>query len=261
MPIQSIMNAPMSFGPSLSDQQEAKDMRRAQVASGVAGSMAGTEMQRMKNESFRKRGDVLSSFEGRTDTPEFNSAMMSADPGLAMKMQEGRSSQRKDYRERMNKHFESIAAKAEMDNTEDKWKARGWARPFSDRRRIISEGMSKLRQATDYNKGEYDKTQAALGPEGSDWTMKAADSNSIKSSINSLYKGVYGPDGGFNFSDKEIGLRASKITKRASAIYRRGRGQVSHNEAAYQAMEEVYGEPKKSAGKSGIKMSDPLGIR
>jgi hypothetical protein len=248
------------LGPSFRDQREDRNLDMVQGYAGVANSMAGTEMQRMKNDTMREKSSVLKNFEGRTDTPEFRDKMNTIDPDLVMKLQEKAASMDKAEREKMKEYFDKTAARVEMAKTREAWQQEGFNVPFEQRDRILGAALT-YQQAFERTKEDNNMAGGGSGGGGKDWTMKAADSNSIKSSISSLYKGVYGPNGGFNFSNKEKGVEAAKITKRASTLYRQGRGQLSHNEAAYQAMEEAYGPPKTgNAGGQGSS-KDPLGLR
>jgi hypothetical protein len=242
------------LGPSFRDQRENRNLDMAQGYAGVANTMAGTEMQRMKNDATREKSAVLKNFEGRTNTPEFKSKMNAVDPDTVTKMEEGIRKMDKAQREKTKEYMDQVAARAEMAKTPEAWQQEGFAVPFDQRDRILGATIT-YQQAYDRTQDANDRAGGGSGGGGKDWTMKSSDSNSIKSSISSLYKGVYGPAGGFNFSNKEKGVEAAKITSRASALYRQGKGQVSHNEASYQAMEEAYGPPKTdSAG------GNPMGL-
>lgn len=252
MPNQQILNF-MNQGapPLISEQVKARNLAQAQGYADVNSTMAATEMQGMKNAAMRERSSVLKNFEGNTRSPEFARKMNAVDPKMLADMQNQAAKMDKAEREQMLEKFSEISRIAGMSDSPNKWQQSGFSVPFQERDNIMSKAMT-MQQVLDYKEDEYDRSQPG-GKGGKAWTMKAADSNSIKASINSLYKGVYGPTGGFNFSNKEKGREAAKISKRASEVYRQGQGQISHNEAAYQAMEEAYGPPKNK--------QDPLGLK
>ena len=158
MPNQQILNF-MNQGapPLISEQVNARDMAMAQGYADVNSSMANTEMQRMKNDSVREQNDILKNFEGRTNTPEFESKMGAVNPDMVMKMREQASKMDKAEREKLKERFEKVSAMAVMDNTQEAWKKRGWKEPFENREQIISMGMT-LNQALDYKEVGSDGT-------------------------------------------------------------------------------------------------------
>lgn len=254
MPLQDIMNAPTSFGPSISEQQQNRDLSMAQGYAGVADTMAGTEMNRMKMDTMRERSNILKNFEGRTDSPEFYSKMGSVDPDLVMKMKEKTASMDEKQRAMMKQRFEKIATMAEMDYTDIKWQERGWNQPFADRERIISHGMT-LQQAFDYNKEEYDRSQGTGSgkPKGG---MKAADENAIHSYTQDLFEGIYNPvSGGFmGFKKDTSRQQAAKIGAEASRI-------VANNSEI--TLHEAVMKAAKSNGVEIVPVDDaenPLGL-
>ena len=234
MPIQDIMNRPRSYGPSLSQRGDARDLAMAKGYAGVAGSMADTEAQRMENKTTQERSRILKEFEGRHDTPEFASKIGTVDPDLLIKMQERTADMDEGQRKQLKEKFERIATMAEMDDSDQKWLDRGWTVPFAERERIISHGMT-LQQAFDYKKEEYKRK---TGEGGEAWASKSADNSLIWRMVTSGYKGTYGPNKEFNFSNKAQHTEALKIAKNAAIIRRKAGGKLTPQEAVERATTE-----------------------
>ncbi len=143
MPIASAMNLMGYQGEKPWIQQnEERDLAMAQGKANLGQSLSDLEMQRMQTDALKERQGLLKSFEGRTDSPEFQKKMMSVDPDLVMRMSEHASKLDKRQQDMLKERFKKLAVRATLDDTEEKWNQTGWKQPFSDRNSIISMGAT-----------------------------------------------------------------------------------------------------------------------
>lgn len=85
-----------------------------------------------------------------------------------------------------------------------------------------------------------DKEMTHAGSATKEWSMKAGDSNSIRSAAYALYSGTYDPaTGRVSGIQKEQEKNALAIAERGSEIYRKAKGKISHTEAAAKAAREL----------------------
>lgn len=107
----------------------------------------------------------------------------------------------------------------------------------------VPEGVSPIEKETYVSKGAGDKP----------FSMKASDSNSIRSSAAALFGGTWDPQTG-RVSGIERGQQKNvlAISERASRIYADGKGKVTHAEAAAKASREL---------KIDVPKAQPQGIK
>jgi len=252
------MNAPTSFGPLLSEEMEDRDLSVAQRSGNIANTFAEAEMRNMKNKARRKKTSLLENFEGRTNTPEFRDKMMSVDPDMVMKMEEGIRQMDETQRDRMKDYMGQVAARAEMAKTPQAWQEEGFAVPFEQRDRILGATLT-YQQA-------YDRTKEAGGGAGggSDGGLKAADENAIHRYTQDLFEGIYNPaTGGFmGFKKDTSRQQAAKIGAEASRIVTNNPNITLH-EAVMQAAQTNGVEiiPINKTGPAGRGGNDPMGLR
>ena len=142
MPLESIMNAPRNFGPSITERQDAIDMNMAKGYADTGNSLAEMEMRKMKNSASRQKQSILQNFEGRTDSPEFYAKMGTVDPALVAKMKESAAKLDKDKREQASKFMDQTAVRARMADTPEAWQQEGFSVPFEQRDRVLAQSMT-----------------------------------------------------------------------------------------------------------------------
>ena len=257
MPLQDIMNAPQSFGPSITQRQDALDMGMAKGYADVGNSLAETEMKNMQIGQQKKKQSLLENFQGKTNTPEFYNAMDAIDPETTTKMIERASKMDKNEREKIKEYMGRVAAKAQMAETEQDWVQQGFTVPFSEKEKILGAALT-YQQVFDRQQAEVKATTG----ENSRGGLKAADENAIQSYSKDLFKGVYNPvTGGFmGFKNDTSRQQAAKVATDASVLVKNNPNMTLH-EAVMQAaqMNGVEFEEKTAPAKGGGK--DPLGLR
>ena len=148
MPLQDIMNAPQSFGPSITERQDALDMGMAKGYADVSGSLAQTEMRNMQMDAAKKKQSLLENFQGDRNTPEFKNAMNKIDPEEVRSMEKHVASMDKSAREKATEYFDRVGAKVEMANTPELWAQSGINAPFEQRDTILG-GVLTFKQVMD----------------------------------------------------------------------------------------------------------------
>ena len=148
MPLQDIMNAPQSFGPSISQRADARDMGMAKGYVDVAGGLANNEMNNMKIDAVKKKQSLLENFQGDRNTPEFKNAMNKIDPEEVRSMEKHVASMDKSAREKATEYFDRVGAKVEMANTPELWAQSGINAPFEQRDTILG-GVLTFKQVMD----------------------------------------------------------------------------------------------------------------
>ena len=254
MPNQQILNF-MNQGaaPLISEQVDARNLAQAQGYADVNSSMAGTEMQRMKNDTFRERSNVLRNFEGNTRSPGFASQMGAVDPVMLADMQNQAAKMDKAERERMQEQFSEFGRVVMMADNPTAWQQSHITVPFERREEIMAKIMS-VEQILGYKGGKYEKSPPGGAGEAAK-PLKATDERFITTKIANRYEGSkFDPVTKEYVSSSNAQFRneISEISSLAVEIYNRNRNMKGGMSAASdQAYKQFHKKKKSNTFQSG----------